>query len=63
MDITKNRRDGSDECPHETFKKAIFSSEEFMIKKKLLQMMLWIMGLLAVCKIYFEREIDLTLNS
>ena len=32
MDTIEDRQDKSDECPHETFKKAIFSSEHFMIK-------------------------------
>ena len=49
MDGIEDCQDGSDECPHETFEKAIFSSKEFMIKYKFLQVMVWIMGLLAVC--------------
>ena len=59
----ENRQDASDESAHDTFKKAIFSSEQFMIKNKFLQEVAWIMGLLAVCKIYFEHEVYLSLNS
>ena len=32
---TEDRQDASDECAHETLKKAIFSSEEFMMKNKI----------------------------
>ena len=62
MDAIENHRNGSDKCQPKTLKKVIFSSEEFMIKNKFLQVMVWIMGLLAVCKIDFEREVDLSLD-
>ena len=63
LDTIKDRQDGSDKCAHETFKIAIFSSEQFMVKNNFIQVMVRIMGLFAVCRIYFEHEIDLPLNT
>ena len=62
MGTIEDRRDGYDECQHETFKKAKFSSKEFVIKNKFLQVMVKIMKLLAVYRIEFEREVDLSLD-
>ena len=62
MDTIEDRRDRNDECQHETFKKAKFSSKEFVIKNKFLQVMVWKMKLLTVYKIEFEREVDLSLD-
>ena len=47
MDGIADCEDGSDECPEEFFDNSLFSSNTFMIKKTFLQVMVWIMGIMA----------------
>ena len=49
IDGIEDGQDGSDQCPHETFKKAIFFSEEVLITNKSLQVGVCTMELLVVC--------------
>ena len=48
MDGKRDCSSGSDECPQKLFNDSIFSSHQFLIRQPFLQVMIWLMGLVAV---------------
>nr|XP_026689954.1 uncharacterized protein LOC100175554 isoform X1 [Ciona intestinalis] len=48
FDGKRDCEDGSDECPKDSFKGSVFSSAENMIESRFLQVMVWVMGILAI---------------